>query len=374
MVLLGLLDEKQRIIDKLRSRLDPREVRVAEKDHHARREPRPCGLTVHTGIGCSYSCIYCYVPDMGFPLRPREYPLTPLQMAYAIAVNPYTLPSRSGTMLAFGSVTEPFLPETRGKTLDYISTLKRHLGNPTQISTKASLGEMDVDGLKRSDSEISVLVTIITFKLHPRLEPRAPGPEERLETIRRLSGRSLHVSLFLRPILPGVTEPEIQLLLKRAAESGAVGVVAGSLRVTRGILQRLRLAGIPTSSIESRLPRYPRSRRDQVVVPAGSAKRLVQETAQRLGLKYYPSACAANMDAHGLSCHACSMGPCGPPEGLPRFDADEALQAAEELGISDVSVSLRGNRIVVHTRRGGVVRRFAHMLRDAYKRAVVIRG
>ncbi len=373
MVLLRLLEEKRRIADQLRSALDPREAREAERDHHARREPRPCGLTVHTGIGCSYGCIYCYVPDMGFPMKPRQYPLTPLQLAYAVAINPYTLPTRRGTMLALGSVTEPFLPETRERALEYISTLRRTLGNPVQVSTKAGLEEEHAEALANADPEISVLVTIVTLSLHPKLEPAAPPPEERFTTIERLSRRGLHVSLFLRPIMPGIDEAEIEAILSEASRHGAKGVVAGSLRVTRGILHRLRVKGLPTAAIERRLARPLKSSRDQVAVPAGRIKRLVEKAAGSLGLKYYPSACAANMDAHGLSCYACSMGPCGPLEGLPELDVGEALQAAEGLGIRDARIRVEGDRIVLDAPRGRAARRLAHLLRDAYKRMVILR-
>ncbi len=373
MVLLRLLEEKRRIVDRLSSALDRREAREAERDHHARREPRPCGLTVHTGIGCSYGCIYCYVPDMGFPMKPREYPLTPLQLAYAVAINPYTLPTRRGTMLALGSVTEPFLPETRDKALEYISILRRTLGNPAQVSTKAYLDEEHVAALASADPEIRVLVTIVTLNLYPKLEPAAPPPEERFATIKRLSRKGLHVSLFLRPLMPGINEADAEAILSEAAKHGARGVVAGSLRVTRGILHRLKAKGLPTTAIEGRLVRPLKSSRDQVVVPAGRIKRLVKRIAEKLGLKYYPSACAANMDAHGLSCYACNMGPCGPAERLPRLDVGEALQAAEDLGLGDVRIHVEGDRILLEASRGRATRRFAHLLRDAYKRKVILR-
>ncbi|MEM4497864.1 MAG: radical SAM protein, partial [Nitrososphaerota archaeon] len=50
--------------------LDERELEVARRDPHARRLPRPCGLTVHTGLGCKFGCLYCYIYDMGFSRAP----------------------------------------------------------------------------------------------------------------------------------------------------------------------------------------------------------------------------------------------------------------------------------------------------------------
>jgi|GEM_PF-6610422 len=54
---------KQRAIKTLEEKLGEGERREAEQDHHAKRLPRPCGITVHTGVGCSLACAYCYIYD-----------------------------------------------------------------------------------------------------------------------------------------------------------------------------------------------------------------------------------------------------------------------------------------------------------------------
>jgi len=54
-------ERKLELADRLREVLSEEEAREAEGDSHAPRLPRPCGLTVHSGIGCSFGCFYCYV-------------------------------------------------------------------------------------------------------------------------------------------------------------------------------------------------------------------------------------------------------------------------------------------------------------------------
>lgn len=137
--LVELLRLKEETARKLASLLSPEELKGRSATLMRVERPRPCGLTIHTGVGCSYGCIYCYVPDMGFPMRPRGYSLKPLQLAYSVAINPYVISTVNGTMLALGSVTEPFMKETLEDTLRYIYVLSKSLGNPMQISTKASL-------------------------------------------------------------------------------------------------------------------------------------------------------------------------------------------------------------------------------------------
>ncbi len=339
---------KESIRAKLESLLTPREVMEALRDPHARRPPRPCGLTVHTGSGCKFGCVYCYVPDMGFDMRPRSYPLNGLQLVYALASNPYLVPGPEGTLLAFGSVTEPFMEETRERALEYLEAVNRYLGNPTQIATKAYLSSEDASELaRRADPRIDVLVTIITMKLAKKLEPGAPSPEERLETIQHLSRLGVHVTLFLRPIIPGVTEHEVPQILRAAKMAGARGVVPGSLRVTWGILRRLRAVGINVEAIMERLPKPPRHPKDQVTVRETELKMLVSKAARAIGLTVYPSSCSANIAAHNLACWACKWGPCGDPERLPRVSEESLRDLLEHFGLKPIDVDIEGPRILV---------------------------
>ncbi len=343
--------EKQRLREKIGSMLDERERREAELDGHARREPRPCGMTIHTGIGCKYGCVYCYVPDMGFPMKPKPYPLNGLQLVYALLSNPYFVPGPYGTLLAFGSVTEPFMEETRDRAIEYLEYTARFLGNPTQLSTKAYVDEGLADTLRKvADPRMDFLVTIVTLRHWKRLEPNAPPPEKRFETIRNLSSRGFHVTLFLRPIIPGVTDREVPEILERAKAAGARGVVPGSLRVTPGILERLRLAGVDVRVIEARLPRRPRGRRDQVPIRETDLKRLVEVYAKKLGLTVYPSSCSANIDSHGLACNACKWGPCGRPGELPWVEEDAIVELASLVGVEVSEVRVDERSVKVHAR------------------------
>jgi len=348
-----ILRDKKRLRDKIESMIDRNAIRKALRDGHSKRRPRPCGMTIHTSIGCKFGCIYCYVPDMGFPMKPQPYPLTGLELVYALLNNPYFLPGPYGTLLAFGSVTEPFMDESVERTIEYLEKTRKFLGNPTQISTKAAIDDELLNRLLQvMDPQISFLVTIITIKHAKKLEPNAPGPDDRFETIKRLSKASIHVTLFLRPIIPGLTDSEIPILLSKAKESGAIGVVPGSLRVTPGILRRLELAGLNINKIKHRLPRQPRNSKDQVTIKEHDLKQLVNVYARKLGLHVYPSSCAANIEAHSLSCYSCRWGPCGDPHRLPAIEDNDIKDAIEFFNLKPTKLVMKGNRIIVYVKSG----------------------
>ncbi len=366
--LLKALEFKLRVAERIRSELTEREAREARKDPHAKREPRPCGLTVHTGVGCSFACVYCYVPDMGIPMSPKPYKLSGTQLAYAVAINPYTVLGETGTYLAFGSVTEPFLEETTDRTLEYMSAVNRFLKNPMQASTKAYIDKSLASKIREIDQSISLLVSITT--LRRKLEPGAPPPEARFETIRNLSSEGLNVTLFMRPVIPGISEEDGPKILQAAREFTDT-VIIGGLRVTEGILKRLNFAGVSTEEIESRALRKV-SGREQVPVRVDDVKRFLIRVAKELGFKVLPSACAANSLAHRIPCHMCNMGPCYP--GLPEFDVDEVPLLGNALGFKVTKVYLKGPRIKVLGKGSKkAAKRLRHFLSTVTRRMVTVK-
>ena len=368
------LERKLEAAERLRARLGDEEVAEAEADSHAKRLPRPCGLTIHTGIGCSFGCLYCYIWDMGFPAKPRPYPLSGLQLAYALAINPAIAIGRCGSLLAFGAVTEPFLQETSERTYEYLSVISSEFGNPIQLSTKAKLGPADAVRLASTCRDASILVTVVTHSLHKTLEPGAPSPKERYETIKNLSKSGLHVSLFLRPILPGLRLNEFREILSESKRSGVGGAVLGTLRVTEGIIKRLKAAGYPhLDEVVKRVPGKLEGSK-QTVIMGQDLKRQVAGIAEELGIKLYPSACAANIETHGLGCASCRLGPCGDVEKIPAVESRDLEKIAPWFRVRVVDLRIEGFRIFMRLEGAVEAKRgFGEFVKALTKREIFIK-
>ncbi len=347
MLLADLWERKLEISRELK-RILGNEARAAERDHHSKRVPRPCGMTIHTGIGCSFGCVYCYVPDMGFPMKPRPYPLTPLQLVYALSLNPYVIPEI--TLAAYGSVTEPFLRETKERALSYIKEVWRWLKLPTQVSTKAVIDDHIISELLKGDKNLNVLVSVPVIGRESRiLEPNSPSPEERFEGASKAVKAGIHVTLFLRPIIPGITEKQAEDILVMAKKVGIRDVVLGTLRVTEGILKRIEALKLYNvlNEIRRRLPRCPKDRKDQVIIQASDLKRYIAKIAKEKGLKVLPSSCSANIISHNEYCEACNLGPCGLSERKIRDPALEAKELLEAMNVKVLDLEYRKNSISV---------------------------
>ncbi len=377
---LGRFLWKSELASEIAGEIGEEGVRRALKDPHSRRKPRPCGLTVHSGKGCPNACLYCYVADMYGVGDPIPLGLSGKELVYALLSNPYFVPGKWGTFLAMGAVCDPFHPALVGKTLDIMRSVAEYLGNPIQFSTKMGLGPELVEQIPR-EASISPLVTIVTLKEAKKLEPNAPPVEERLETIRELRRRGFKPMLFLRPLLPGIVEDELDDLIEEAKKAGAVGVVVGSLRVSKGILERLKKAGYDVKPILSRVGKVGDS---LVSVPSEDLKDMALRIIEEKGLVGFKSACCANAFCAGVPCinlcwegSFCTRCPNDCPSKLPSVDGEEVEEFVREAFGVEVGVFFDGKTIEVRP-KGRVSERSRRVmeavLRVCFRRRVRFRA
>ena len=190
--MVDLIEEFERKLEvklKLREMLAA-DAGIVEKDGHAHRIPRPCGLTIHTGLGCRFGCVYCYIYDMGFTYKPRPYHLTGLQLAYAVTTNPSIALGLNGTPMAFGSITEPFMDETTDRRI-----ISRCLKRPvTPVDMR--MEELMDEGLVLTHAAhwlrfMGLLSVVLGMWRPPRRLPRRhiQSPQEGLSYSLWLAGR-----------------------------------------------------------------------------------------------------------------------------------------------------------------------------------------
>lgn len=96
---------------------------------------------------------------------------------------------------------------------------------PVEIITKNRLVTRDVDLLSELASknlvQVNISVTTLDDALARSMEPRTSLPEQRLDAIRKLSDAGIAVRVMVAPVVPGLTDSEMPLILKAAAEAGA---------------------------------------------------------------------------------------------------------------------------------------------------------
>jgi DNA repair photolyase len=97
--------------------------------------------------------------------------------------------------------------------------------HPVTIVTKSALIERDEDILSEMahDNLVKVVVSITTLdhSLARVMEPRACAPTRRLEVISNLRKAGVSVGVLVAPIIPVLTDSEMESILKNCRDAGA---------------------------------------------------------------------------------------------------------------------------------------------------------
>jgi DNA repair photolyase len=131
--------------------------------------------------------------------------------------------------IALGTATDPYQPiERRARiTRSLLEVFARKAGYRLGIVTKSRLIERDIDLLveisRRNTLVVHVTITTPDAKLARLLEPRAPRPDLRFQTVKRLREAGIVAGIFGSPLLPGITDNQEALdgLARGASAVGA---------------------------------------------------------------------------------------------------------------------------------------------------------
>ena len=192
----------------------------------------PFDRSINPYRGCEHGCIYCYArpghaflgysPGLDFESRLFYKPDAEDCLRRELAAGGYRC-----APIAIGGVTDAYQPvEQRLRLTRRILELLHACEHPFTLVTKSALVERDGDILEamaaRGQVQVMISLTTLDKDLARRMEPRAAAPLRRLEAIRRLSRRGIPVGVLVAPVIPGLTDNELERLMKAAREAGAV--------------------------------------------------------------------------------------------------------------------------------------------------------
>lgn len=183
--------------------------------------------------GCEHGCIYCFArpshafhdlsPGLDFESRLFAKPSAPTLLRAELAKRGYVV-----RPIAFGTNTDPYQPiEGTWRITRGCIELLAETQHPLTITTKSDRVLRDLDLLAPMAAKGLAAVALSVTSLDPRiamtLEPRAPAPERRLTAVRRLADAGVPTWVSIAPVVPAITDHEIEHIVERAAESGARG-------------------------------------------------------------------------------------------------------------------------------------------------------
>ena len=193
----------------------------------------PFNVSLNPYRGCEHGCIYCFArpthsylglsPGLDFESR-----LFAKVNAAELLRRELARPGYVPENIALGVNTDAYQPcERELKITRQVLEVLYECRHPVGLISKSSLMERDIDLLAPMAEQRLACAAVTLTTLDPRiartLEPRAAAPERRLRTIRTLSEAGIPVSVSVAPIIPFVTEPEIERILEAAFNAGATG-------------------------------------------------------------------------------------------------------------------------------------------------------
>ena len=182
--------------------------------------------------GCEHGCIYCFArpthayhdlsPGIDFETRLFAKPDGPALLRKELMKPGYVVGP-----IAMGTNTDPYQPiESEWRIMRQCVEILSETGHPLMITTKSDRIVRDIDLLARMAARGLVGVMISITSLDPKiamtLEPRAPRPARRMAAVKALSAAGIPVTVSISPIIPAITDHEMEHILQAASEAGAL--------------------------------------------------------------------------------------------------------------------------------------------------------
>jgi DNA repair photolyase len=195
--------------------------------------------------GCEHGCIYCFArpshaylglsPGLDFETQLIARPDAPRLLARELSAKGYV-----PKVIVIGSNTDPYQPIERDRQIMRgLLQVLSDFNHPVAITTKGTLVERDIDILAPMAARGLVRVGISVTTLDPAtaraMEPRVPSPLRRLRAIRVLSDAGIPVRVMVSPVVPALTDHELEPILAAAAAAGAVAASSTMLRLPREV-------------------------------------------------------------------------------------------------------------------------------------------
>jgi DNA repair photolyase len=181
--------------------------------------------------GCEHGCVYCFARpthcflghSAGLDFETKLYART---NAAELLEKELSNPRYQPACMAIGTNTDPYQPiERERRIMRSILEVLERTSHPVGIVTKSALITRDIDILarmaERQLARVCISITTLDAKIARAMEPRAPTPPKRLDAVRQLAGAGIPTTVMVAPIIPALTDPEIERILDAAKEAGA---------------------------------------------------------------------------------------------------------------------------------------------------------
>ncbi|MDB6098794.1 MAG: hypothetical protein JWN58_1497 [Gammaproteobacteria bacterium] len=188
-------------------------------------------VSINPYRGCSHGCVYCFArPSHAYlglsPGLDFETKLFYKADAVKILEAELAKPKYVCKPIALGINTDGYQPvEKRLEVTRGILAVLARCRHPVTIVTKSALIIRDLDLLaelaKHRLVSVMLSITSLTNEIKRTLEPRTASPQARLRVIQQLAEAGIPVGVLVAPVIPAITDHEMEDILSAAKAAGA---------------------------------------------------------------------------------------------------------------------------------------------------------
>lgn len=205
----------------------------------------PFDRSINPYRGCEHGCSYCFArpshaylnmsPGLDFESRLIARPNIAQVLARELSAKSYR-----AAPIAIGTNTDPYQPiEHDYRLMPQILDVLTRARHPVAITTKGALIARDIGRLapmaEANLCRVGISITTLDPALSRKLEPRAPAPAHRLATIAALAAAGVQVRVMVAPVIPALTDHEVEAILQAARDAGAQAATYIPLRLPREV-------------------------------------------------------------------------------------------------------------------------------------------
>jgi DNA repair photolyase len=191
----------------------------------------PFEQSINPYRGCEHGCVYCYARpshafmglSSGIDFETRLFYKADVGK---VLEQELAKPGYVCKPITIGANTDPYQPVEREMrvTRQVLEVLAR-TRHPASVITKSALILRDLDLLvdMARDNLMSVAISITSLSVETKrvLEPRTASPQARLRALRELNEAGVPSGVMVAPIIPVITDHEMEAILEAAAAAGA---------------------------------------------------------------------------------------------------------------------------------------------------------
>ncbi|MBP8233437.1 MAG: PA0069 family radical SAM protein [Rhizorhabdus sp.] len=201
----------------------------------------PFDRSINPYRGCEHGCIYCFArpthayhnlsPGLDFETKLFAKPEAPELLRRELA-----RPGYRCEPMAIGTNTDPYQPvEARLRIMRGLLEVLAEHEHPVAITTKSAriVRDIDILGPMAAKGLAAVMMSVTTLDpvVARRMEPRASAPARRIAAIETMVKAGIPVSISVSPVVPAITDHEIEAIVEAGARAGASGAFSIVVRL-----------------------------------------------------------------------------------------------------------------------------------------------